>query len=313
MEPENKSGSNWLPLSQILSDAGETQPDSKQLRNWALVLSARNIPFQLTPKKRPTEIYVPARFISISCFEINLYLAENSKDPSLEYRSIEPVDNVITSLSILLLLGIFHNLTYLQISGFGHSSIDWLHLGSADNIKILAGEWWRVITALTLHADVQHLLGNLLIGGYFIIQLCRITGTGLGWLLILGSGSLGNLLNAIMQNSGHNAVGASTAIFGAIGIAGALGTIRSRNRLMRLWLLPLAASGLLLAFLGTGSGDSQTDIGAHLFGFCCGVILGIPAGMIITEKGIPGRSWNIILAIIAISILGSAWLTALIK
>src|SRR2546422_5158304 len=26
--------------------------------------------------------------------------------------------------------------------------------------SIVAGEWWRTVTALTLHADVPHLLGN---------------------------------------------------------------------------------------------------------------------------------------------------------
>ena len=313
MALENDSDITWLPLSEALADARASQTDPAQLRNWALVLSARNIPFKLITEKRPSEIYIPESFLEIACHEIWLYRTENKNVPTPVVKCIQPADNIMVSLSILLLLGIFHNLTYFQISGFGYISIDWLYLGSADNAKILAGEWWRVITALTLHADGQHLMGNILIGGYFVVRLCQWTGSSLGWLLILSSGVIGNLLNALVQNSGHNAVGASTAIFGAIGIAGALGTIHSRRRLVRLWFLPLAAAGILLAFLGSGSGDSHTDVGAHLFGFICGVILGIPAGILITKKGPFTRSRQIIIAAIAVAIVLGAWLTALMR
>ena len=311
MAPDNNSDITWIPLSETLADASAIRADSAQLRNWALVLSARNIPFKLTPEKRPVELFIPDSFLEIACHEIGLYSAENKNVPAPAVKSIQPADNVMVSLSILLLLGIFHNLTYFQISGFGYISIDWLYLGSADNAKILSGEWWRVITALTLHADGQHLMGNILIGGYFVVRLCQWTGSSLGWLLILSSGVMGNVLNALVQNSEHNAVGASTAIFGAIGIAGALGTIHSRRRLVRLWFLPLAAAGILLAFLGSGSVDSHTDVGAHLFGFICGVTLGIPAGILLTQKREFDRSRQIIIAITTIIIVLGAWLIAL--
>lgn len=311
-EPEQTDEIHWLPITEALSHALGNRPSPKQLRNWALVLSARNIPFKPVPEKKPVELYVPANHINIAAHEITLYLEENSKNEPVR-NFIEPSDNVMVSVSVLLLLGIFHNLTYFQISGFGHNSIDWLQLGSANSAKILAGEWWRAITALTLHTDGQHLLGNILIGGYFVVRLCQWTGTGLGWALILSSGVMGNLLNALVQNSGHNAVGASTAIFGAIGIAGALGTTQSRKLRIRLWFLPLAAAGILLAFLGAGSGDSHTDVGAHLFGFICGVLLGIPAGVYINKKGSPGRRDNRILASTALGTILFAWTLALIR
>ena len=87
----------------------------------------------------------------------------------------------------------------------------------------------RLVTALTLHADWQHLLGNLLIGGIFISRLCRDLRSGPAWLLLLASGALGNLANAWLQNPAHRAVGASTAIFGAVGMLATISMVRSRH------------------------------------------------------------------------------------
>ncbi len=276
------------------------------------MLSARSIPYRLNPERHPTELLVPARHAEIAAHEIGLYLKENQGQPARAQR-LKLSNNTLTTLSVLALLGIFHNLTYFRIAGLGYESIDWLKLGNADSGLIIAGEWWRIVTSLTLHADGQHLLGNLLIGGYFVVRLCHLTGTGFGWLLILAAGSIGNLVNAIVHGPGHNAVGASTAIFGAIGIAGALGTVISHRRRFRFWLLPLAAACVLLAFLGSGNGDSRTDLGAHLLGFLSGIGLGVPAAIILERKGQPTTALNRALAVMAVAFVVTAWMLALLS
>ena len=40
--------------------------------------------------------------------------------------------------------------------------------GAVDRTAVLHGEWWRVFTAITLHADVAHLLANVTIGFVFL-------------------------------------------------------------------------------------------------------------------------------------------------
>jgi membrane associated rhomboid family serine protease len=310
MAPETDTN-NWQPITPHLPIEQASGSPSEQLRNWSLVLASRNIPFRLDHKKRPTEIHVPSEQFAVACHEIRLFQKENVKTKQKEPVNIKSANNILQSLSVLFILGIFHNLTYFQISGFGHPSIDWLQLGSADSLKILSGEWWRIITALTLHADGPHLLGNILIGGYFVARLCQLTGSGLGWILILASGAIGNLANTLAHGAGHNAVGASTAIFGAIGIAGALNSVLARHRTARFWLLPLAAAGILLAFLGTGNGNSKTDVGAHLFGFLIGIGLGIPAGVYLTKRGRPNRTGNKVLSILGIIVVIGSWLAAL--
>ena len=39
---------------------------------------------------------------------------------------------------------------------------DWSEVGRVSGEQILHGQWWRVVTALTLHADVMHLVGNVI-------------------------------------------------------------------------------------------------------------------------------------------------------
>ena len=301
--------STAINLDRFASDIYPT--DNRSLKNLALVLTARGISCRLRPPKKPQQLLVKPDDLTAAEHEISLYLKENRQQPLEPERFTRVENNTLQTISALLMIGIFHNITNLEFSGFGHGTIDWLQLGRADANLIRAGEWWRTITALTLHADGQHLLSNLLIGGYFVIRLCRMLGGGLGWSLILWSGILGNAFNALMHASGHRSIGASTALFGAIGIAGMIGLMRHRRIKSRYSILPFAAAIGLLAMLGAGSGDIATDIGAHLFGFAAGLALGAIASHWILQHGLPSAITNRILAISAILTPICAWLIAL--
>jgi len=39
-----------------------------------------------------------------------------------------------------------------------------IEAGDMDSAKVLAGQWWRLFTAVTLHADLAHLMGNITFG-----------------------------------------------------------------------------------------------------------------------------------------------------
>jgi len=295
----------WPPLAPQVA----TPPTQPTLAGLALVLTARGIPCRVVGGSRP-RLLVLDRDYADAGREIELYLNENLPQPplpSLDGRH----DNTRTTLSVLLLIGIFHNLTYLAIPGANGTLIDWLEIGNAEAGRIMAGEWWRAVTALTLHADGLHLAGNLLIGGYFVWRLARMLGSGLGWTLILGSGIAGNLVNALLQAPDHRSVGASTALFGAIGAAGMLGAVRRWRGAARQWLLPLAGAAGLLAMLGAGDGEGLTDIGAHLFGFVCGLGFGWLVGRLTLRYGLPGRRLNLLLALICALVPAACWWMAL--
>src|SRR5262249_7517851 len=80
------------------------------------------------------------------------------------------------------------------------------------------GEGWRLVTALTLHADVRHLLANLVVGTLAFGAVCGYLGPGVGLLGTLAVGALGNLFSVWIHSPDYAALGASTAIFGILGL-----------------------------------------------------------------------------------------------
>ena len=98
---------------------------------------------------------------------------------------------------------------------------DWLTaFGARSNEWIRAGEIWRLITPVFLHASPPHLLFNM--------YALYVLGTGLELnfghgrffcLYILGAFS-GNVLSFFFSNDNSYSVGASTAIFGLVAAEG---------------------------------------------------------------------------------------------
>jgi rhomboid protease GluP len=156
-----------------------------------------------------------------------------------------------------------------------------LAVGSAQADLIRDGAWWRTVTALTLHVDHGHLLGNLVAGVVFGLLVAQLLGSGLAWLAILLAGALGNAVNAALQAPDHTAVGAPTAVFGALGVVS--GYTRQRRTIpwrggLRRWA-PLSAGILLLVY--PGFGGERTDVGAHVAGFAVGAVLGWAVGALL--------------------------------
>ncbi len=276
---------------------------------WALVLEARDIPCRGWRNGTGLHLLVPEERFDEALNELRLFEEENRNWPPPVPKASPLAENTITTLSVLVLLATFHNITLLNAGLFGHAPIDWVAMGSADSGKILGGQWWRTVTALTLHADWLHLSGNLAIGGVFIVFLCRDLGSGLAWTLLLGSGILGNLANACVQPAGHRSIGASTIVFGAVGILAAITLVRYRHHLQKRRPLPIAAALGLLALLGTEG--EHTDLGAHLFGFLFGTGLGLAAEYLVGRYGRPGRVLNALLALAGVTVVVSAWWAAL--
>ena len=281
----------------------------RQIRRWGLVLEARAIRFHPQPVPHGWQLRIDSADFVRALVELRRYEELNRDWPPRLHQSQSSSDNSLTSLCVLVLLACFFNLTQLHINLAGHSPVDWTELGNAHAGKILTGDWWRTLTALTLHADWLHLFGNLVLGGLFLQRLCQYLGAGLGWTLVLASGALGNLCNALLQSADHRAVGASTAVFGAVGILAAIGVLRKRQSLGPRWTLPVAAALALLALLG--SAGERTDIGAHLFGFGCGFVLGLATEGLLRKFGRPGSAFNRGLAILCIALISAAWWLAL--
>ncbi len=106
------------------------------------------------------------------------------------------------------------------IDAFG---FDWLEGGALNGAIPATHEWWRVVTALTLHADVGHLLSNLAFGAVFGFLASRALGgrRRVGQYSCFGA-MMGNGLDAMVMPTEQRSLGASTAVFAALGILSAL-------------------------------------------------------------------------------------------
>jgi membrane associated rhomboid family serine protease len=257
-----------------LNDARETYVPVGTTRSryqagiWSLVLLSADIE-TVTEQVGPDYVLTtPEGQMARAAEEIRCFEEENRNWPFrkdlLVSRSAGSQGRPPTVLMMGALL-IFH-----QVTGPFSSHSEWFSRGAVDSKAILEnGEWWRLITALTLHSDPVHLLSNILIGGMVIHFLCRLFGTGPGWLLLLIAGTLGNFVNVVGHGPGHISVGFSTAVFAAIGLLCG-SQIKMFN--LRAIVLPLGAGGALLAMLG--SSGERTDLGAHLWGLIVGLLLG---------------------------------------
>jgi rhomboid protease GluP len=300
----------WARIPVRLVDPVESQHlTRKRAQLWSLVLESRYIESLIEPGLRGWHLLVPKEQLENALAELQRYTRENRNWPPLLPPVRPMVENTLPTLSVLLLLATFHNLTGLDLDVLGRPSVDWVEIGSAQAGRIVDGEWWRLVTALTLHADWLHLISNLAIGGLFVVYLCRDLGSGLAWSLLLTCGALGNYANAYLQLRSHNSVGASTAVFAAVGLLGAISMMRYRHHLRRRWPLPVAAALALLVLLGTEG--KQTDLGAHLFGFLFGALLGLVTEWLVGRFGRPGRLINAMLALCSATLVLGAWYWAL--
>jgi membrane associated rhomboid family serine protease len=157
--------------------------------------------------------------------------------------------------------------------------LDAFDMGELDAARIQAGEWWRAWTALTLHLDGPHLAANLGAGVWFGYLAGRQMGSGTAWLLTVTGAAIANLLEGLLGPPEHRAVGASTAVFSALGAMSAY-SWRERFALPQRWARrwgPLVAGVILLGW--TGSAGEGTDVVAHLGGFAVGALLGATAAL----------------------------------
>jgi rhomboid protease GluP len=238
----------------------------REAEQLALVLAAMGIASRLVPLPGGVAIYAPAEEAEAARGQLDAYERENALRRSVAAPPRTGLEGWPAAVVYALILLFFFGAERRDLW-----SVDWLAAGAAQAGAIVHGTWWRAVTALMLHADHGHLLGNLLAGMVVGTLAAQLLGQGLAWLAILLAGTLGNLIAALLRAPDHAAIGASTAVFGALGIVSTYTRQRRwiERHLSLRRLAPLAAGVLLLAYLGFGG--ERTDVGAHVAGFAVGL------------------------------------------
>ena len=266
-------------------------PNRQRADEWAVVLAASNIPHRLRRRLDGWALIVPAPDAAAALESLDAYDRENVGEGADRGDAVAPSPPItmVGMYVALLMIGLF------AITGSRAARSEWFQHGSADAARMMAGEWWRAVTALTLHADAPHLLGNALAGALLVTAVCQQLGPGVGLWLLLLAGAGGNALTAAVHGAGHVSVGASTAIFGGIGILAALRIVtpsRAGSRPGKWWIVA-AASLALLAVLGTGP---NADLLAHVFGLLAGGALGLVAALTIRSMPPAPVQWLLVAA-----------------
>jgi len=195
-------------------------------------------------------------------------------------------------------------LAFFVVTGSRAAGAAWFEHGSASAALILQGEVWRAVTALTLHADLAHVLGNAVACLVLIPPVSQALGVGTGLWVLLLAGAVGNTLTAVVHGPPHDSVGASTMTFGAIGVLAGHALIarwRAPTTGRRAWVI-IVASLVLLAMLGTAEG---ADILGHVFGLLAGALLGLAVPLIRPRAFTETAEWA--LAGAALAVVVACW------
>ncbi len=143
---------------------------------------------------------------------------EITPDPQSQPQTVRVAMPSLAPSVTYAIMGFTILVYFLQmISPAGPSGAGWLEAYFARaNRPIEAGEWWRFITPVFLHASIAHIFFNM----YALLSvgslLERHFGHGRFALMYFLGAFAGNVMSFLFAREGSFSVGASTAVFGLI-------------------------------------------------------------------------------------------------
>lgn len=229
----------------LVSQGIETTIDQDTVLGWGLIISESD--------------HTRARE------SLNQYLAENRQ--WAWRRRISPKGTLFDwgCLGWVTLVGLFF---WIQT----HASADFRNAGLMDATAVSHGQWWRLFTAIFLHADLAHFAMNASLGLLLLGLTMGNFGTGFGLLAAYLAGAGGNVSTWLIFE-GHRSLGASGMVMGCVGLLTAQSIFSPSDVSQRVkYALTSLLSGIMLfALLGL---SPESDVLAHLGGFISGVVLG---------------------------------------
>jgi membrane associated rhomboid family serine protease len=181
--------------------------------------------------------------------------------------------------------------------------------GMITSDAVTGGEWWRLFTAIWLHADIGHLATNAATGFVFLgLAMARFE-PGPALLLSLLAGVAGNLAGLALHARPYWALGSSGMVMGALGLVAAQSVAlwRETPSAGRYVLSGVGAGGFLFLLLGT---NPASDVTAHTGGFLTGLCFGALLSLVPVSS--PGyRRLRLVALILFCVCIGLTWALAL--
>ena len=181
-------------------------------------------------------------------------------------------------------------------------------LGMMDGRAVSNGQWWRLFTAMFLHADLAHLATNITFGILLFGLAMGRYGTGVGLLASYLAGAMGNIAAWLLASTPQRSLGASGMIMGALGLLAVQSVTlwRKTRHPPKHMFSALFGAIMLFVLLGLSPG---TDIPAHAGGFVGGLVCGT---LLALAPPLAGRSnLNLLAGAGFAALVLVPWLTAL--
>lgn len=280
----------------------------REAEEWALVLQSEGIGVEVVRRESRFALAVAPEDIERAVRSLAAWRAEHAATAAPMPMESEAVFRAPTPAEILLsgtaaaALVAFH----LGLERSGRLG-EFIELGENQAALVVVGELHRCLTALTLHADLGHVFGNALIGAFFLALLAGRVGLGLALAAFVVTGTAGNLADSLYYRAGHHSIGASTGVFGLVGVLAGLAAWRRHQRAPRgrgAWVALAAGLGIVAMLGGAGP---KVDLAAHLFGLAAGAITGLALAFPLARAPRPGATTQLAITFAAAAALALAW------
>jgi rhomboid protease GluP len=239
----------------------------RETMDWSLVLVSQEIETTIDfTEESGWGLIVPENEYERARGILQQYRLENRQWPWRQEISSEGVLFDWGSLAWVILISLFF---WIQT----HASADFRAAGLMDGAAVSRGEWWRIFTAIFLHADIGHLAMNASIGLALLGLTMGSFGTGVGLLAAYLAGVCGNLTTWLIYAGDHRSRGASGMVMGCVGLLAVQSvSFNSRNRnALKYALSGIIGGAMLFVLFGL---DPGSDVLAHFGGFVSGLVLG---------------------------------------
>lgn len=218
---------------------------------------------------------------------------KNKTDQEKVEEVFEPKNPIMTKILIGINVAIY---LYMVLSG---SFDDYINLYCVYGPLIKAGQYYRLITGIFLHANIFHLLMNMYALYVIGSQIESFMGKTKFLIIYLFSGLMGSLFSITLGS--YASVGASGAIFGLLGAMLYFGYHYRvyLGNVLKSQIIPLIIVNLVLGFVMSG-----VDNFAHIGGLIGGALISVGLGVKYKSTTFERVNGFIVTALFTLFILG---------